>query len=102
MPTLALTEAQWGIVLGCLTAGVLKGLDWWLAKSGRGISQRADLRTEVAALWARVHELETELDKERERRRKLEDQNATQQRLIEELQRRLAVHQLGVPGDSVS
>lgn len=85
-----MTEAQWGIILACLTGATLKGLDWWLNRSGRSLSQRKDLREEVAELWKRIDQLEREVDEWRQRTYRLEEQISAKDRELEDLRHRLA------------
>jgi hypothetical protein len=61
-----------GVLAAVATGGVLKLLDWLLARSGRQLNGRKDMREELAQLWKRVDELSNEVAQWRERYTKLQ------------------------------
>lgn len=80
-----MNEAQWAALSALVTAACLKGIDWWQSRTSRSISQRKDLREEVAELWKKIDSLEAEVDDWRKRYWALVEQNSRQQGQIDHL-----------------
>jgi chromosome segregation ATPase len=61
-----------GVLAAVATGGVLKLLDWLLARSGRQISGQKNTREQLEMLWKRVESLEKEVESWRDRYAKLQ------------------------------